>query len=280
MVSKPLGNRQFPPRSCSVRGVPHTSTLHPDRYLAVLGAEGRRLGDAAGGRFENPVPSCPGWTMADLVAHVGVVHRHKERIIHGLLTEDPGIDGIEPPEGEAALLSWYTEGLDLLVDTMQGADPDAPAWSWHEADQTVGFWFRRMAHETTVHRVDAELSAGIDPAPLDAELAIDGLDEVLGPVMAAYTSDPGWAFRPDGRVLELETSVRHAVRRLHMGSGSQGPGWTYGAGQNGTPTTRITGRACDLYLWAWGRAAEDVLTIEGDGALAGAVRTIVAGVTG
>ena len=280
MVSEPLANRQFPPGSCSVPSVPHTATLHPDRYLDVVESEGRRLGDTAGGCFDNPVPSCPGWKVADLVAHVGVVHRHKERIVHGLLAENPGIDGLQPPDDEGALLSWYAEGLDLLVDTLRTADPDAPAWSWHEPNQTVGFWFRRMAHETTVHRVDAELAAGVDPAPIDPEVAVDGLDEVLGPIMAAYTTDPHWGFRPDGRVVGLETSVKHAVRRLRLGTSKHGEGWTYGAGQNGEPTTLITGRACDLYLWAWGRAEDDVLTVTGNPALPGTVRSTVAAVTG
>jgi uncharacterized protein (TIGR03083 family) len=255
-------------------------TLHPDRYLGVTDSEGRRLGDAAAGCLGNPVPSCPGWSVADLVAHVGVVHRHKERIVHGLLDENPGVDGLEPPDGEADLIAWYTEGLDLLIDTLRTADPDAPAWTWHDADQTVGFWIRRMAHETTVHRVDAELGAKIDVATIDPELAVDGLDEVLGPIMAAYSDDPRCEFRPDGRVVELETSVSHAVRRLRLGSGSHGPGWTYGAGQNGDPTTSITGRASDLYLWAWGRADDDVLTVTGDRSLSALVRAVVAEATG
>jgi uncharacterized protein (TIGR03083 family) len=279
MVSEPVANRQFPAASCSVPTVP-TAILHPDRYLTVLETEGLRLADAAAGSLEAPVPSCPGWRVADLVAHVGVVHRHKERIVHGLWRDNPGIEGLEPPEGDAELLSWYIEGLDLLADTLRCADPDAPAWSWHEPDQTTGFWFRRMAHETTVHRVDAELGAGLDRSGVDAELAVDGLDEVLGPVMAAYTADARWAFRPDGRVLEMETSVRHAVRRLHLGTGSHGTGWTYSAGQNGEPTTRVSGRACDLYLWAWGRSGEDVLAVTGDPSLVAVVRSVVAEVTG
>jgi uncharacterized protein (TIGR03083 family) len=256
------------------------TTLHPDRYLAVIETEGRRLAEVAAGCFDCPVPSCPGWRVADLVAHVGVVHRHKERIVHGLLTENPGITGLEPPQDDADLLSWYLEGLDLLDDTLRTANPDDPAWSWHAADQTVGFWFRRMAHETTVHRVDAEQSAGAERASIDAELAVDGLDEVLGPVMAAYTNEPSFEFQPDGRVVGLETSVRHAVRRLHLGTGVHGRGWTYGAGQNGEPTTLVEGRACDLYLWAWGRAGDEVLTISGDRSLASLVRSVVAEVTG
>lgn len=278
MVSKPVANRQFPAGACSVPRVP--TTLHPDRYLAVIEHEGLRLGNVAAGYLDSPVPSCPGWRVAELVAHVGVVHRHKDHIVRDLLTENPGTAGLEPPRDNADLLSWYQEGLDLLTDTLRTANPDAPAWSWHAADQTVGFWFRRMAHETTVHRVDAEQAAGAEPAPIDADLAVDGLDEVLGPVMAAYASESSCEFHPDGRIVGLETSVRRAVRRLHLGTGVDGPGWTYGAGENGEPTTLIAGRACDLYLWAWGRAGDEVLTVTGDAALPGIVRSVVAEATG
>lgn len=254
-------------------------TLLPDRYLAVIRREGDRFADAAVKALERRVPSCPEWTVHDLVVHLGIVHRHKERIVRGLLGENPGVEGLEPPDDPADLIAWYSEGLDLLHDTLQSADPDAAAWTWHEPDQTVGFWYRRMALETAVHRADAELGAGRDVTPVAADVAVDGLDEVLGPIMAAYTDDPRWSFEPDGRVVALETSVRHAVRRLHLGTGSHGVGWVYGAGQNGGSDVTITAPASDLYLWVWGRAPADVLTVEGDVALVELVREVVASVT-
>jgi len=253
--------------------------LHPDRYLEVLRREGDRFADAAAGELERPVPSCPDWSVADLVAHLGVVHRHKERIVREGHTENPGIAGCEPPDDPGDLVGWYAEGLDLLHDTLRTADPDAPAWTWHAPDQTAGFWHRRMALETAVHRADAELGAGMPVTAVDADVAVDGIDEVLGPIMAAYTTDPEWAFVPDGRVVALETSVLHAVRRLHLGEGARGPGWIYRAGTNGAADVTIRARACDLYLWVWGRAPGEALTVEGDAALAGLVRETVARVT-
>ena len=50
---------------------------------------------------------------------------------------------------------------------------------------TVRFWLRRMTHETLVHRWDAEVGAGLHPAPFEAEIAKDGVDEYL--VMAVPT---------------------------------------------------------------------------------------------
>src|SRR5215469_3181220 len=44
----------------------------------------------------------------------------------------------------------------------------------------AGFWIRRMAHETLVHRADAQLAAGAAPEPLiEAEVAADAIDEWL-----------------------------------------------------------------------------------------------------
>jgi hypothetical protein len=57
-------------------------------------------------------------------------------------------------------------------------------------DQTVGFWARRMALETVVHRVDAEQARGA-VAPVDAALATDGIDEILVIMLAGdWSEDP------------------------------------------------------------------------------------------
>jgi uncharacterized protein (TIGR03083 family) len=253
-------------------------TLAVDCYLQMIRRDGDLLADAAAGRLDAPIPSCPEWVMADLIAHIGVVHRHKEHIVRKGLTENPGVDeAMYPPEDEADLVPWYAEGLDLLLDTLESADPDTPVWTFHAPEQTVSFWHRRMAHETAVHRVDAQLGAGTEPTKMGPDLAVDGLDEVLGPVFSAY--GPGDEFTADGRVVALETSVVHAVRRLRLGDGEHGPGWQYGPGENGTESAKIMAPACDLYLWVWGRLPDDVITVAGDTALAALVREGVARVT-
>ncbi len=64
--------------------------------------------------------------------------------------------------------------------------PADPAGSWYSPDQTVGFWIRRMAQETVIHRIDAELGTGQPVAPVPSDLAIDGIDELLK-VFVAYS---------------------------------------------------------------------------------------------
>ena len=67
------------------------------------------------------------------------------------------------------------------MDDLRGLDdPERPVYSFSPAHRRAGFWPRRMAHETTVHRVDAEQAAGRPVAPVPAALAVDGIDEVFG----------------------------------------------------------------------------------------------------
>ena len=67
-----------------------------------------------------------------------------------------------------------------LTAEFAARSPESPAFTWYGPDQTVGFWIRRMAQETVIHRVDAELGAGVASiAPIPADLAHDGIDEFL-----------------------------------------------------------------------------------------------------
>ena len=125
------------------------------------------------------VPSCTDWSVADLLEHIGYVHRWAA----ANLERAPGDSyvgsrdmGIAAPEPEA-LPTWVREGAVVLADALEAQPPDTPAWTWLPPP-TNGFWRRRQAHETAVHRVDAQLAAG-DVQPIDGALAADGIDEWL-----------------------------------------------------------------------------------------------------
>lgn len=165
--------------------------MTPEEYVAALRRDGEALAAAAEtGPLDAPVAACPGWTLSDLVRHTGAVHRDKAATVRlggerprnrpesgRTPTADWEVPSLPaPPEG-ADLVDWYREGLGDLVSLLGGLDPEAPAWSW-AGDHRVGFWQRRMAHETLIHRYDAEAAVGA-PQPLDPALAADGVDEVL-----------------------------------------------------------------------------------------------------
>lgn len=145
-------------------------------YIEAIERESSALGAAAERASDAEVPSCPGWSMVDLVLHTGGVHRFWNEIVERRLQGYRETSRSEkPPRDEA--VGWFREGAEQLVATLTAADPEERVWTW-AAQKNVAFVRRRMAHETAVHRWDAESAAG-DPGPLEAALAADGVDEFL-----------------------------------------------------------------------------------------------------
>ena len=147
-----------------------------DTELATLGRciDGADL--AAG------VPTCPGWTVRQLLKHLGIVHRWTTAMVgvtsarpmpHPDLAEDRPAD----PDSPAAWAEWISAGGSRLLDALRSAEGDAPMWAWG-ADQHVRFWSRRQLHETTVHRVDLEIATGHASWAIEPRVAVDGIDEL------------------------------------------------------------------------------------------------------
>ena len=122
-----------------------------------------------------PVPSCPGWTADRLVRHVTRVHHWAAAVLRRGRPEAGGV--------RAALGGRADRGLPARR-AAPGRRPDhhprgRAVWTFYPADSPVAFWARRQAHETTIHRVDAELAAGTGVMEIDPDLAADGLAELL-----------------------------------------------------------------------------------------------------
>ncbi|GAA4352302.1 maleylpyruvate isomerase family mycothiol-dependent enzyme [Angustibacter luteus] len=121
-----------------------------------------------------PVPSCPGWDLAELGGHLGVIHRWAR---DSLASDSPPDEG-QPPSREE-LAGWYRDSADALLSALRAARSDDPCWGFGPHPRTVRFWLRRQAHETCIHAWDAANAVGAPPA-IAADLAADGLDEVAG----------------------------------------------------------------------------------------------------
>ena len=143
--------------------IDHLAHLRAD-CDAVLAVLDRTSGDEA-------VAACPGWSVRDLVEHLGGVHRWARQIVLSGERVDE-----TPTPGDRDLTEWFAEGADALLETLTTADPTAATWSF-TADKTAGFWRRRQSLETVVHRWDAQRAAG-EPERIDPVLAADGLREV------------------------------------------------------------------------------------------------------
>lgn len=225
------------------------------------------------------VPSCPGWAVRDLVAHTGVVYAHKTAIVRdGWVDEQP--EPIEPPSsGE---LAWFRETAAEMLAVMTAADPATPAATWYPPDQTVGFWRRRMAHESVIHRLDAELAHDV-VTPVDAALGADGIDEIL---VVMLTGAPEWSTssRRDQVIAVTETDAGRTWRlRVGEFTGTSPRGNVYEHEPtffiddgDDRPTTLIAGPAGLLDGWLWGRAGIADLRIEGDAGLAELLRNVAA----
>jgi uncharacterized protein (TIGR03083 family) len=150
--------------------------VQPEDYVSALRREGALLAGAAErAGVQARVAACPGWTVGDLVWHVGGVHDFWRRIVEQRATDRSEVKRELARPADAELLAWYRDGLERLAGALAAVDPATPVWTW-APQKDAAFVRRRMAQETVVHRVDAELAGG--PAgPIDPALAVDGIDE-------------------------------------------------------------------------------------------------------
>ncbi|MEV8632868.1 maleylpyruvate isomerase family mycothiol-dependent enzyme [Streptosporangium sp. NPDC051023] len=231
------------------------------RYLDLIRADSDRLLAVVQQGPDNAVPSCPGWTNHDLLRHVGEVYDHK--ILCMRLGRAPEKAERAPHAADAAALpAWFVSLRDALLDQLVVRGPGATSHTWFPPDQTVGFWYRRMAHETAVHRVDAELACGQE-TPIDAELAVDGVDELLGFLTHDF-GDRTEQHQGVDRTVALGCGGRQWAVTLRKDHVERAP-------EGAVPDARIDGEPGDLLLHLWGRRQADKgsLTSSGDVAALG-----------
>ncbi|MEV0619248.1 maleylpyruvate isomerase family mycothiol-dependent enzyme [Nonomuraea sp. NPDC050404] len=232
-------------------------------YKPQIQTETARLADLAGD-LSVPVPTCPGWTIAELVTHVGQTHRWAVHVLRDRVQER--IWSRQVPsglaEGQSGDAAWLTAGAAELVETLRVTDPAMEVWTWGP-DGRASWWPRRMLFELVIHRVDAELALGIDPE-IPAMTAIDGIEEYLDNLPSAV-----WVTRP-----LAELGVEGATIHLHASDAdgewtiTQGPAgkieWARGHAKG---DVAVQGPVSDLLLLLYGRRSPDALTVHGDRAL-------------
>ncbi|MFE9392190.1 maleylpyruvate isomerase family mycothiol-dependent enzyme [Streptomyces sp. NPDC006784] len=229
-------------------------------FIEVLGKEAQLFADAVG-RAEpgTPVPTCPEWTVRDLALHLGTVHRWAAGMVREGRTEP-----VRPssPAGLAdeALAPWLREGAELLVEVLKAAPEDLECWTFLPAGSAAAFWTRRQAHETAVHRVDAEAALGAPFSPLPAGFAADGVDELLCGFYPRGGTPEGFASDP--RTLHLRaTDVAGAAWTAVLGDPARAERAT---APPAAPDCVYEGTAQDLYLALWNRLPLSELTLSGE----------------
>ena len=245
------------------------ASLDFDHYVNALRSAAARLGDdTAALADDRPVPTCPDWTVRDLLAHTGMVHRWVTGIVHGELNSRNAEEATErfDAAGRAAddASAWLVAGATDLADVLTAAPDDLQRFFFlNDAPPPKLAWARRQCHETTIHAVDG-LSARLGRVPtaaevdLDALVATDGIDELLR----------GFATRGSQKLV-IDGPLRVAIEttdteRLWTLTLSDGPAvCDDGAGPESD--ARIRGTAAQVYLGLWNRG--DELTQDGADAL-------------
>ncbi|WP_066930509.1 maleylpyruvate isomerase family mycothiol-dependent enzyme [Streptomyces sp. NBRC 110611] len=241
-------------------------------FIETLRLDGGLLADAAEEAGPDaPVPACPEWRMRDLIRHVGRVHRWATEIVTQE-AQQPSRSAEAPDLADEELAGWLREGHHHLVLALHSAPQDLRAWSFWPSPSPLAFWARRQAHETSIHRADAQQAAGTPLTPLPSAFAADGVDELLTgfhhldrsglrtdvprTLRVRATDAPGAEW-----TVHLSPAPPHAVRT--------GTGGNASAAEAGKPADcTFEGPAEELYLALWNRLPLDAITVTGDGTLA------------
>ena len=240
------------------------SAMEIAEHIAAIASEGKRLAAAAAAAGPGaPVPSCPDWVVRDLVRHQGGVHRWATAIVADPRTEPWNVDLDEVVASwpsDADLIDWFDDGLGRLVSALSAADPELVCWTFLKAPSPLAMWARRQAHETSIHRVDAELAADWQVAPFGAPFAADGLDELL---TCFITRRRSRLRSEEGRLMSVRCTDADAGWLVRIGPDEVVTS-TPGAE---APDTEITGGASDLYRAFWNRPPAVSLSVTGDSGL-------------
>jgi uncharacterized protein (TIGR03083 family) len=230
--------------------------VEKERYLEAVAAEASALLAAASQGLDRRVPPCPEWDVRKLVRHVQrlwswvgeTAERLPEAVEWGSLPR-PKIDDDD-------LLDLSQEAAERVVRALGGAAPDDAMQSWN-GQVTTMWWCRRLAHETAVHRQDAQLAAGdgavVDPVP--ADLAVDGVDEALSLFLPL-------AYRADGfgepASVHLHATDAEGEWLVRLGDGVEV------TREHAKGDVAARGTASDLFSVLWHRRDPEVLELFGD----------------
>lgn len=231
-----------------------------DRH-SIIESESRRLAEVlAAADPDSPCPTCPDWNAADLLWHLTEVHFFWAGVLERDVTSGadlPEVEAAKParPAALADMLPLREQATAALLRGLASRDDPAPLWSWWTPDQTVGFTRRMQTYEATMHRVDAELAAGLPVSPIAEDVAAGAIDHGV---------DVMWGWKPEGAtydatsVVELVASDSGQRWLVEVGgwSSPDGSGPLATRATEGEPTATVTAPVVDLALWAWTRGGE------------------------
>ncbi|MFF5703711.1 maleylpyruvate isomerase family mycothiol-dependent enzyme [Streptomyces sp. NPDC012794] len=240
-----------------------------DHGAAVAAETARFAALLADADLSAPVPTCPGWTLGDLVRHTGGVHRWFSVLLRRRIQRPPAGREVELglPERQDGYAEWLRAGAAEAAEVFAGTDLDSPMWVWG-ADGHARFWARRMLFETLVHRVDAERALGLGSF-IDPALARDGVDEFLTNLPFAAPFAPNVAgLRGSGETIRFRCTGTEGTWLVRLRPDGFGPVPDDASVPAGA---EVRAGAADLLLLLYGRLDRTAPAVEaaGDGELLG-----------
>lgn len=229
------------------------------RLLNVIAAEAEALASSSvGQRPERQVPACPGLNLGETARHVGSTYRMTLSWLRD--GRQPVTWQQDPSEGED-LADFVRSGVEPLLDELAIHEPDDPCGTWWPEERNYGFWARRLAHETTVHRMDVQAAAALPLDPVDDDVAVDGVDEVLSLWFVHRLNVLGVRGTRDG-VVSIRTGGQVWLAR----SGPDGANsWRASVEEADAADADVTGPPMNVYRWIWGRVPDrDHVVVNGD----------------
>ncbi|WP_041128065.1 maleylpyruvate isomerase N-terminal domain-containing protein [Streptomyces vietnamensis] len=203
-----------------------------------------------------PVPTCPGWTLADLTRHLGAVHRWAEHLVRTRAAVRVRVRDLplDLPTDPAAYADWLTAGAESALTALRTTAPDLPVWS-PGADPHARYYPRLLLAEAVVHLADAELALGGAAGAIDPRTAAAAIDHFLTDApYVPWIAEPLAHLGRDGAVLRLTARDTGAVWTLTLGGG----GFTRSRGAGGAePTAGVTADTGELLLLLHRRYAAD-----------------------
>lgn len=242
-------------------------------HLKHLAADVARLREVAARNLAVPVPTCPGWTVEDLVLHVANCYL-------SVAVPQLWLPERVPAQNLAGL--GPLAALQHAHATLVGEVAACEGRTRGDKVSTSSFWVRRMVFETAMHRIDAELALAEPSVPIPSALAADGIDEFLTVVLThetqqwthQYTSDlSDWGRR------WLLVSAGLAQWRITIHPHGAGAALLHSQPTSAeTPAAGISGDADPLLRWMYNRGGADQVTTTGDDAMIAQLRRLLTAV--
>ena len=161
-------------------------------HLASLRHDSAAIVAAARDNLDRPIAHCPGWTMSNLLVHLGRGMLWQDVGVQAFTEGDTTVEGIQakrkrlvtPPNGPQ-IVGWFDDTARAFAATLETLDPHdrIATMMWNIECGTNLFptlsAYHLWALETAVHRWDSQFVDG-NPEPIANDLAVDWLDQIFG----------------------------------------------------------------------------------------------------